>query len=58
MSIDNELERDEPGAPPGFLLDRADKRTHIKIEVDVEIDRVPGGDLAQGAGETEDDDAA
>jgi hypothetical protein len=57
MNDDDELDRDEPGAPPGFLLDRADKRTHIKIDVDVDID-VDSTGLAVGGGETEDDDAA
>jgi hypothetical protein len=26
------LDRDEPGAPPGFLLDPDDSRTHSHIE--------------------------
>jgi hypothetical protein len=57
MNDDDELERDDPGAPPGYLLDRYDARTHIKVEVDVDID-VDSTELAIGGGETEDDDAA
>jgi hypothetical protein len=56
MNDTDELERNDPGAPPGFLLDRADKRTHIKVDVDVDID-IDSTELAIGGGEVDDDAA-
>lgn len=51
------LDRDEPGAPPGFLLDRDDKRTHEAVEITVEVD-IEATVLAKGGGEEDDDDGS
>jgi len=60
VTDEQEIDRDEPGAPPGFLLDKlADGDGfdgHMRVEVEVEID-TEADRLAQGAGEVEDDAA-
>ena len=55
MTDEEALSRDDPGAPPGFLLDEDDDKvfTHDHIEVNVEPDS-DADPLAQGAGEVED----
>jgi hypothetical protein len=56
MDLRDRLDRDEPGAPPGFLLDPEDQRTHDITVVNVEADVTINNDLATGAGEVEDDE--
>ena len=58
MTDDEALSRDDPGAPPGFLLDDDDVKTHSHdpVEPDVEPD-ADADPLAQGAGEVESDGA-
>jgi hypothetical protein len=51
------LDNDQPGAPPGFLLDPDDTRAHDRIPP-LTADEIPpfeDNPLAQGAGEEEDD---
>jgi hypothetical protein len=56
MENQEQLERDEPGAPPGFLIDPEDARTHAEVTaVHVEVDQ-EATSLAEGAGEVGDDE--
>jgi hypothetical protein len=56
MENQERLDSDEPGAPPGFLIDPEDARTHAEVTaVHVEVDR-DATSLAEGAGEVEDDE--
>lgn len=51
----NPLDADEPGAPPGFLLDLDDKRSPSGCDVVVPPQRadLDGDELARGRGEVE-----
>jgi hypothetical protein len=59
MADEDALRRDEPGAPPGFLLDPDDNRIgHVDVNITTIVIDADADPLAQGAGEVEDDDGA
>jgi hypothetical protein len=54
--LERHLSDDDPGAPPGFLLDDDDTRSHEWPPFEIPKDRwdLDGEALARGAGEKED----